>query len=123
MNSNKRTAGKRSNARATADLPMAPARAPLPKPKRKPKPKPVEPVPGYVPYVPLYEPVAPVVIKLKVMSEYTIPDLARPTPVEPIAMAMPALEHVDTPPRISPAPGTRAWRIEQFVKTHFNIDL
>ena len=121
MNSNKRTAGKRSNARATVDLPMAPTRAPLPKPKRKPKPKPVDPLPVYVPYVAPFQPEAPVVMKPRVMSEYTLPNLARPTPV--VEMAMPMLEHVDTPPRIPPAPGTRAWRIEQFVKTHFNIDL
>lgn len=121
MNSNKRTAGKRSNARATADLPMAPTRAPLPKPKRKPKPKPVEVAPVYVPYVAPFKAEAPVVIKPRVMSEYTLPDIARPTPV--VEMAMPMLEHVDTPPRIPPAPGTRAWRIEQFVKEHFNIDL
>jgi len=54
------------------------------------------------------------------MSEYTMPDLSRPTPV---VEAMPMLEHVDTPLRIPPAPGTRAWRIEQFIKEHFNIDL
>ena len=121
MKSNQRTAGKRSNARATADLPMAPARAPLPKPKRKPKPKPVEPPPAFIPYVAPFAPEPFVAIKPRVMSEYTIPNLARPTPV--VEMAMPALEHVDTPPRIPPAPGTRAWRIEQFIKEHFNIDL
>jgi hypothetical protein len=106
------------NVRKPIDLPVGPARAPLPKPK--PKPKPVAPPPVYEPPPPVryVAPPPPVVIKPRVLSEYTAPVLKRETPV------MPELEVIVPMPlvtRIASTPGSRAWKIEQFVMTHFNI--